>query len=134
MYILENLVDLWNQYGLLSVGSVVHVDFAKPKEPVVEKVEFDMNKYGYSLCITDTKGSHADLTADYAAVPQEMKEVAAYFGKEVLREVSMDDIIKNISKLKKNVVTELYFVQFNSSNENKRVGKPAEALESEKIE
>ena len=63
-----------------SVGSLVHVNFAKPKEPVVEKVEFNMNKYGYSLCITDTKGSHADLTADYAAVPQEMKEVAAYFG------------------------------------------------------
>ena len=32
-----------------SVGSLVHVNFANPKEPVVEKVEFDMNKYGYSL-------------------------------------------------------------------------------------
>lgn len=28
-----------------SVGSLVHVNFAKPKEPVVENVEFDMNKY-----------------------------------------------------------------------------------------
>lgn len=117
-----------------SVGSLVHVDFAKPKEPVVEKVEFDMNKYGYSLCITDTKGSHADLTADYAAVPQEMKEVAAYFGKEVLREVSMDDIIENISKLREKCGDRAVLRAIHFINENKRVGKQAEALKSEKID
>lgn len=48
-----------------SVGNLVHIDFADVKNPKVEKVAFDMNAYGYSLCITDTKGSHADLTADY---------------------------------------------------------------------
>lgn len=58
-----------------SVGNLVHINFADTKNPVVEKVAFDMNKYGYSLCITDTKGSHADLTADYAAVPEEMKRL-----------------------------------------------------------
>ena len=54
-----------------SVGSLVHIDFADPENPIVEQVDFDMNAYGYSLCITDTKGSHADLTPDYAAIPQE---------------------------------------------------------------
>lgn len=48
-----------------------------------------MEKYGYRLCITDTKGSHADLTDEYAAIPKEMKLVAKYFGKEVLRDISI---------------------------------------------
>ena len=117
-----------------SVGSLVHVNFAKPKEPVVEKVNFDMNKYGYSLCITDTKGSHADLTADYAAVPQEMKAVAAYFGKEVLLEVTMNDIIENMAEIREKcgdraVLRAIHFV-----NENKRVRKESEALKAEKID
>ena len=58
-----------------SVGSLVHIDFADPANPAVEKVEFDLDEAGYSLCITDTKGSHANLTADYAAIPAEMKEI-----------------------------------------------------------
>lgn len=117
-----------------SVGSLVHVNFAKPKEPVVEKVEFDMNKYGYSLCITDTKGSHADLTADYAAVPQEMKEVAAYFGKEVLLEVTIDDVIENIAEIRQKCGDRAVLRAIHFINENKRVQKEADALKAEKID
>ena len=53
----------------------------------MEKVDFDLAKHDYCLCITDTKGSHASLTDEYAAVRQEMEAVAAYFDKSVLREV-----------------------------------------------
>ena len=113
-----------------SVGSLVHVNFAKPKEPVVEKVEFDMNKYGYSLCITDTKGSQAD----YAAVPQEMKEVAAYFGKEVLLEVTIDDVIENIAEIRQKCGDRAVLRAIHFINENKRVQKEADALKAEKID
>ena len=67
-----------------SVGSLAHIDFQNPAAPLVERIEFDLDGYGYSLCITDTKGSHADLTSDYAAIPEEMKRAAACLGKEVL--------------------------------------------------
>ena len=70
-----------------SVGSVITIDFRDPASPVVEKVDFDLAKHDYCLCITDTKGSHASLTDEYAAVRQEMEAVAAYFDKSVLREV-----------------------------------------------
>lgn len=70
-----------------SVGSAVTIDFKDTAAPVVDKVAFDLAKHGYALCITDTKGSHADLTPDYAAVRGEMEAVAAFFGKKVLREV-----------------------------------------------
>ena len=43
-----------------SVGSLAHIDFQNPAVPLVERIEFDLDEYGYSLCITDTKGSHAD--------------------------------------------------------------------------
>ena len=65
-----------------SVGSLVHINFENPQKPEVERVEFDLDVHGYSLCITDTKGSHADLTPDYAAIPMEMKQAAACFGKD----------------------------------------------------
>ena len=65
-----------------SVGSLCYIDFKDPSDPVIEKVDFSLDTVGYSLCITDTKGSHADLTPDYAAVPAEMNAAAAVFGNE----------------------------------------------------
>lgn len=111
-----------------SVGGMIHIDFIDPKSPVVEKVDFDMGKAGYCLCITDTKGSHADLTQEYAAVPAEMKAVAAYFGKGVLREVSAEEILLHIHDLReqagdRSVLRALHFV-----NENERVKKEVAAL------
>ena len=64
-----------------SVGSLVNIDFKDTKNPVIKKVDVDFAKFSHSLCIVDTKGSHADLTPEYAAVPIDMKKVAAYFGK-----------------------------------------------------
>lgn len=117
-----------------SVGNMVHVDFADINNPKVEKVTFDLNKYGYSLCITDTKGSHADLTADYAAVPEEMKKVAAFFGKEVLLGLTVDDILENIVKIReqvgdRGVLRALHFIR-----ENERVQKEVSYLSDEDIE
>ena len=116
-----------------ATGNLVHVDFEHPKEPKVQRIAFDLNRYGYSLCITDTKGSHADLTADYAAVPEEMKKVADFFGKEVLRTVSKEDLLANMSELRsktgdRSVLRALHFI-----NENERVQKEVQALEQEDI-
>lgn len=111
-----------------SVGNLVYIDFENPSKPIVEKVEVDMEQYGYSLCITDTKGSHADLTDEYAAVPKEMKLVAKHFGQDVLRGVTAQDILKNIVALRsefgdRSVLRALHFV-----NENERVGQEVTAL------
>lgn len=117
-----------------SVGNLVHVNFANPDAPTVEKVDFDLNEYGYSLCITDTKGSHADLTADYAAVPAEMKSVAAFFGKDVLLEVTMEDVMGNISAIRKKCGDRAVLRAIHFICENSRVRKEAAALKEGKIE
>ena len=117
-----------------SVGNLVHIDFADPAAPVVEKVVFDMNKHGYSLCITDTQGSHADLTADYAAVPAEMKAVAAIFGKSVLREVPLADILANIQMIREKCGDRAVLRAIHFANENKRVQAEVSALKEERIQ
>lgn len=117
-----------------SVGNLVHVDFAKPDAPVVEKVDFDLNAYGYSLCITDTKGSHADLTADYAAVPAEMKSVAAFFGKDVLLEVTMEDVLGNISAIREKCGDRAVLRAIHFICENDRVRKEVAALKEGNME
>ena len=111
-----------------SVGNLVHVDFADTDNPKVEKIDFDLAEHGYSLCITDTKGSHADLTDEYAAIPREMKEVAGFFGHRVLLGIPSEEILKNLAPLRakfgdRAVLRALHFVM-----ENERVKKGTEAL------
>lgn len=111
-----------------SVGSLIHIDFADPENPIVEQLKFDLNTYGYSLCITDTKGTHTDLTPDYAAIPQEMKKAAECLGKNFLGEVSKEEIINNITRIRdcagdRAALRALHFVC-----ENERVKEEVDAL------
>lgn len=116
-----------------SVGSLVHIDFADISEPAVEKVEFDLDDAGYSLCITDTKGSHANLTADYAAIPAEMKAVAGMFGKEVLTEVSEQDILAAIPRIRESLGDRALLRALHFYEENKRVMAEVSALKTADI-
>ena len=86
-----------------SVGGVTAMDFADPSAPVVEKVTFDLASYGHALCVVDTGGNHADLTGEYAAIPQEMKAVAQFFGKEFLRQVDEAAFYEKLPQVRKAV-------------------------------
>ena len=82
-----------------SVGGMIFIDFKEKEHPEVRQVHTDFEKAGLSLCIVDTKGSHADLTPDYAAVPAEMNQVAQALGREHLREVPRETFFKELPKL-----------------------------------
>ena len=111
-----------------SVGSLCFMDFEDPANPVIEKIDFDLEKEGYNLCITDTKGSHADLTDDYAAVPREMKDAAKCFGKDVLREVNEEDFIKDINTVRKTCGDRAALRGLHFFEESKRAKAEADAL------
>lgn len=111
-----------------SVGGLIHIDFKNASEPLVEKVDVDFSAYEHSLCITDTKGSHADLTDEYAAVPVEMKQVAGYFGKEVLREVEKADFYKEIPVLRERFGDRPVLRAIHFFAEDRRVEKQVSAL------
>lgn len=117
-----------------SVGGFITIDFNNPTKPIVEKIPFDFAHSGYNLCIVDTKGNHADLTPDYAAVPTEMKTIANFFGKDVLRDVCPEDFFKNIPALRKlgNDRAVLRAIHFLGDNE--RVVKQVVALKDNNFE
>jgi len=113
-----------------SVGTFVTIDFASVTEPVIKKVDFDFSKSGHSLCIVDTGGNHSDLTDDYAAVRGEMEAVAKAMGKNVLREISQEDFFAALPMLKDKVNDRALLRAIHFYNENKRVDKAVECLES----
>ena len=111
-----------------SVGNLVYIDFGDPSEPQVEQVDADFGAFGHSLCIVDTKGSHADLTPDYAAVPDEMKQIAAFFGQEVLNGIPEEKILSHIPILRERIGDRQVLRAIHWYEENKRVEREVEAL------
>ena len=116
-----------------AVGGFVAIDFKDPKNPIIEKLDFDLTGAGYSLCIVNTGGNHADLNDDYASVPAEMKGVASYFGKEVLREVCEKEIIAAIPALREKFGDRAVMRALHFKEENKRVTYQTEALRKNDI-
>ena len=96
----------WNKAsGLLdqmacAVGGLITIDFLEPQAPVVEKIDFDFASQNHSLIIVNTGKGHADLSADYSSVPNEMKKVAQFFGKEVCAEIKEQDVIDHLAELR----------------------------------
>ena len=117
-----------------AVGGFVYIDFEDTKNPVIEKIPFDLSGEGYALCIVNTGGNHADLNDDYASVPKEMKSVAAYFGKEYLRQITKEDVLNNISSLRNTVGDRAILRSIHFFNENERVAIQANALKNEDTE
>ena len=77
-------------------GGIVGIDFRDPSKPVITPVGIDFADFGHNLVITTTGGNHADLTADYASIPSEMRAVARYFGKKTLRDVDPRQFLSQI--------------------------------------
>ena len=113
-----------------SVGGLISIDFKDKENPVVKQVKVDFDAFGYSLCIVDTKGSHADLTDEYAAVPAEMKAVAAYFGKEVLSQVDEADFYAAIPEIRKAAGDRAVLRAIHWYDECRRVDGQVAALEA----
>ena len=111
-----------------SVGGFVRIDFEDTSKPIIEKIDFDFGKFGHSLVIVDTKGSHSDLTDEYAAVRSEMEAVAGYFGKSVLREVDKADVVKNAGDIAKKLGERAVLRALHFYGENEKVTAQAKAL------
>ena len=117
-----------------AVGGIVAIDFADPKAPVIEKMDFDISGAGYNLCIVNTGGNHADLTDDYASVPAEMKAVAAHFGKKVLRELDEQTVIAEIPALREKLGDRAILRALHFFAENRRVAAQKAALQKGDID
>ena len=117
-----------------SVGGLVFIDFHDPKTPIVEKVDYDFAHSGYTLCTIDSGADHADLTDEYAAMPIEMKKVAAFFGKEVLREVDEQEFYAKIAEIRKATGDRAVLRGIHFFNENRRVQMQVRALHNDNFD
>ena len=111
-----------------AVGGMVSIDFEDPENPAIQKVDFDFSACGHALCIIDTRASHADLTDEYAAIPNELKGICAYFGKEVLRQVDQEAFYKAIPALRESCGDRAVLRAVHFFRENARVPMQVEAL------
>ena len=81
-----------------SVGNIITIDFADPAHPDVEPVQVDFSQAGLALCILDSGADHADLTDEYAAIPNECRAVAAVCGGQVLRDVPFETFLQLVNE------------------------------------
>jgi len=102
-------------------GGAAAIDFEKTENPVVKKINFNPEAAGYSLCVVNTGGNHADLTADYASIPSEMKAAAAFFGKSVLREIDKETLLNSARKIRQELGDRALLRSLHFFNENERV-------------
>ena len=112
-----------------AVGGVVSIDFQDPAAPAVRKVNFDFSATGHTLCIINSGADHADLTDAYAAITNEMKSVAACFGKAVLRDVDEAAFRATIPELRKALGDRAVLRAIHFFAENRRAAQEAQALE-----
>ncbi|MBP1546196.1 MAG: galactokinase [Oscillospiraceae bacterium] len=116
-----------------SVGGFITIDFKDTSEPVIESISYDFAASGYTLCIVDTKGNHADLTPEYAAIPTEMKSVAKFFGKNELRDITKEQLIDSIAEVRKACGDRAVARAFHFFDDNERVGYESAALRNSDI-
>ena len=117
-----------------SVGGMVSIDFAEKEKPKVKKLDVDFRSFGYCLCIVDTKGSHADLTEEYAAVPKEMRSIANYFDRGLLSQVEKNAFFAHVSQLREAAGDRAVLRALHWFKENDRVDAQVMALEQKNFQ
>ena len=104
--------------------------FFEKDKPEIRSINFDFASSGHALCIIDSGADHANLTDEYAAVPSEIKAVAAHFGKDVLTQISETDFYATIHDLRKTCGDRAVMRCIHFYQENARVPKQVTALEN----
>ena len=113
-----------------SLGGFTYADFNNPADPVTEKIDLDIKKYGYTLCVVDTGGNHANLTQDYADITIECKQISNALGVEFLRDADTEKFYSSLASLRKEFGERAVLRAFHFFNEQERVFKQRDCLKS----
>ena len=112
-----------------AVGGVLFADFADPAAPKIEKIHADgVLPEGMTLCVTDTRASHSELTGEFAAIRKEMEAVAACLGGKVLGEVSEVRFWQELPRLRERCGDRAVLRAIHYFEENARTLAQREAL------
>lgn len=111
-----------------SLGGFTYADFNDPQNPITEKINLDLKEFGYTLCVVDTGGNHANLTQDYADITIECKQISNALGVEFLRQADVKKFYSSLSALRKEFGERAVLRAFHFFNEQDRVLKQRKAL------
>ena len=111
-----------------AVGGISMMDFADEKNPVIRPIPFSFADAGHKLCLIKLGGDHADLTHLYAAIPARMKQVAKLFGKEKLCQVSYEELLSQLPRVRREAGDEAALAALHFCLETDRVVEQASAL------
>ena len=111
-----------------ALGGVSYIDFADTANPVYENIAFDLSAHGYALCITNTGGSHDNLTQEYAAITVEMGAIAQRFGQRWLRFCDESEFLSHLPELRDECGDRAVLRAFHFFRENRRAAEMAETL------
>ena len=103
-----------------AVGGLVTLDFGV-SPAAVEALGYDFGAKGYAVCVVSAGGEHGNLTADYAAIPNEMRQVARAMGEELLQNVTPEGLFAALPKLKNAVSDRAILRAFHYVDETRRV-------------
>lgn len=118
-----------------AVGGVIFADFADPAAPTVEKIHAQgLLPPDIALCVTDTHASHSELTGEFAAIRQEMEQIAACFGKKVLGQVDEADFWQALPQLRRCCGDRAVLRAVHYFEENARVMEQRNALKEKRFE
>ena len=113
-----------------SLGGFTYADFFNPADPITEKINLDIHSFGYTLCVVDTGGNHANLTQDYADITVECKEISNKLGVDFLRDADQNRFYNSIAELRRACGDRAVLRAFHFFNENDRVEKQKAALKA----
>jgi len=113
-----------------STGGFIYVDFNNPSDPIIEKLDYDLSKSGYRLCVVDTGGNHANLTQDYADITIECKKVSEMLGVEFLRDGDVNKFNKDMGEIRRQCGDRAVMRAFHFFNEQERVENQRCALKN----
>ena len=114
----------------ICLGGIVAMDFKDQSNPITNKIDFELDKSGYSIVVVNTGDNHADLTDEYASIPKEMKSVSESLGFNRSCDLALSDLINNIKALRKLVGDRAILRMNHFITENDRVLKQINALEN----
>lgn len=117
-----------------AIGGTVYIDFMNPTDPYIKSFDFDYDQMSYDLIMINTGKGHADLSAEYSMIPNEMKAVAGYYNKEYLSEINEETFIDNITDIRRVLGDRAVMRALHFFEENKKVVRAIELIEDKKYD
>lgn len=113
-------------------GAVLCLDF-QSDPPHVQQLPYPLESAGYVACLIDSQCSHALFTSDFAAIPEEMNEVAHYFGAARLHEVNEQTFLDELPAIRAQLGDRPVLRALHYYNEVRRVDKQVQALRAHDV-